>query len=148
MMIASMIAVELIRICFSAAATGPTGSRIPRLQELKRKPRAKAGMVRRAVDQGLHQSSFMTPRVTADRLPERERLWLPYFYVTAKSMIFGDPNGTRTRVFAVKGRRPRPLDDGAARSGCRLGEPPIRVKQARRLRGASLPHCRRSTRRA
>jgi hypothetical protein len=25
----------------------------------------------------------------------------------------GDPNGTRTRVFAVKGRRPRPLDDGA-----------------------------------
>src|SRR3546814_7879069 len=27
----------------------------------------------------------------------------------------GDPNGTRTRVFAVKGRRPRPLDDGAAR---------------------------------
>ena len=26
----------------------------------------------------------------------------------------GDPNGTRTRVFAVKGRRPRPLDDGAA----------------------------------
>src|SRR5207253_1796054 len=32
MMIASMIAVELIRICFSALATGPTGSRMPRLQ--------------------------------------------------------------------------------------------------------------------
>src|SRR6476469_2058722 len=33
----------------------------------------------------------------------------------------GDPNGTRTRVFAVKGRRPRPLDDGAApRSGVRV----------------------------
>ena len=28
--------------------------------------------------------------------------------------ILGDPNGTRTRVFAVKGRRPEPLDDGAA----------------------------------
>ena len=26
---------------------------------------------------------------------------------------FGDPYGTRTRVFAVKGRRPRPLDEGA-----------------------------------
>ncbi len=26
---------------------------------------------------------------------------------------FSDPNGTRTRVFALKGRRPRPLDDGA-----------------------------------
>ena len=25
-----------------------------------------------------------------------------------------DPNGTRTRVTAVKGRCPRPLDDGAA----------------------------------
>ena len=32
--------------------------------------------------------------------------------------LLGDPNGTRTRVFAVQGRRPRPLDDGAAqRSG-------------------------------
>ena len=37
----------------------------------------------------------------------------------------GDPNGTRTRVFAVKGRRPRPLDDGAAGSGSpvRRGDP-------------------------
>ena len=26
-----------------------------------------------------------------------------------------DPNGTRTRVTAVKGRCPRPLDDGAPR---------------------------------
>ena len=26
---------------------------------------------------------------------------------------FGDPYGTRTRVFAVRGRRPRPLDEGA-----------------------------------
>lgn len=26
--------------------------------------------------------------------------------------IFGDPNGTRTRVFGVRGRCPRPLDDG------------------------------------
>ena len=25
-----------------------------------------------------------------------------------------DPNGTRTRVAGVKGRSPRPLDDGAA----------------------------------
>ena len=25
----------------------------------------------------------------------------------------GDPNGIRTRVSAVRGRRPRPLDDGA-----------------------------------
>jgi hypothetical protein len=24
----------------------------------------------------------------------------------------GDPYGTRTRVYAVKGRRPRPLDEG------------------------------------
>src|SRR5687768_10563609 len=28
----------------------------------------------------------------------------------------GDPYGTRTRVFAVRGRRPRPLDEGAAKA--------------------------------
>jgi hypothetical protein len=27
--------------------------------------------------------------------------------------ICGDPSGTRTRVTGVRGRRPRPLDDGA-----------------------------------
>src|SRR3546814_18276420 len=32
-----------------------------------------------------------------------------------RDLVAGDPNGTRTRVFAVKGRRPRPLDDGAVR---------------------------------
>ncbi len=30
------------------------------------------------------------------------------------SLMNGDPYGTRTRVFAVKGRRPRPLDEGAS----------------------------------
>ena len=29
----------------------------------------------------------------------------------------GDPYGTRTRVFAVRGRRPRPLDEGAFAEG-------------------------------
>ena len=28
-------------------------------------------------------------------------------------LVFRDPNGIRTRVNAVKGRRPRPLNDGA-----------------------------------
>src|SRR6476620_4952198 len=46
MMIASMIAVELIMICFSAAATGPTGSRMPRLQELSRNADAMGGINR------------------------------------------------------------------------------------------------------
>ena len=27
-------------------------------------------------------------------------------------ILFGGPNGNRTRVFGVRGRRPRPLDDG------------------------------------
>jgi hypothetical protein len=30
--------------------------------------------------------------------------------------MLSDPNGTRTRVAGVKGRCPRPLDDGAARA--------------------------------
>ena len=30
--------------------------------------------------------------------------------------ITGDPNGNRTRVFGVRGRRPRPLDDGTGKT--------------------------------
>ena len=33
--------------------------------------------------------------------------------------FIGDPYGTRTRVFAVRGRRPRPLDEGAGGSAKR-----------------------------
>src|SRR3546814_9604127 len=32
-----------------------------------------------------------------------------------RDLVVGDPNGTRTRVFAVTGRRPRLLDAGAVR---------------------------------
>ena len=32
----------------------------------------------------------------------------------------GDPYGTRTRVFAVKGRCPRPLDEGVTGDECLL----------------------------
>ena len=35
------------------------------------------------------------------------------FWITAEYCEkYGDPYGTRTRVYAVKGRRPRPLDEG------------------------------------
>src|SRR6187399_1221313 len=44
MMIASMIAVEFMRIVFSAAATGPTGSSIPRLHDASVTARAAAPM--------------------------------------------------------------------------------------------------------
>ena len=36
-------------------------------------------------------------------------------------MVGGDPYGTRTRVSAVKGRRPRPLDEGAKISARAVG---------------------------
>src|SRR5687767_12334400 len=35
--------------------------------------------------------------------------------VASRELRAGDPYGTRTRVFAVRGRRPRPLDEGAMR---------------------------------
>lgn len=44
---------------------------------------------------------------------------------SSSGVSFHDPNGTRTRVFALKGRRPRPLDDravtnkGSVSVGCR-----------------------------
>ncbi len=34
----------------------------------------------------------------------------------------GGPNGIRTRVFGLRARCPRPLDDGAARESIWLGE--------------------------
>ena len=37
-------------------------------------------------------------------------------------MVGGDPYGTRTRVSAVKGRRPRPLDEGAKISTGAVGK--------------------------
>ena len=69
--------------------------------------------------------------------------------LSAKSLNdFGDPNGTRTRVFAVKGRRPGPLDDGAAVKARALGEPSGGVKQVLHPQDAFRPHCRHSTRHA
>ena len=57
MIIASMIAVELMRICFSWAATGPTGSRTPRLQaEVRRISEAKAA-TRQAAHMGRPRSA-------------------------------------------------------------------------------------------
>jgi hypothetical protein len=35
----------------------------------------------------------------------------------------GSPNGTRTRVTGVRGRRPRPLDDGTIVAGGKGFEP-------------------------
>ena len=37
--------------------------------------------------------------------------------------LFGDPNGTRTRVSGVRGQRPRPLDDGTIKKvNCQLNK--------------------------
>src|SRR6476620_8987257 len=67
MMIASMIAVELIMICFSAAPTGPIGSRMPRLQELRRRDSAAAAIRRRILNQPWKPYPFMSPpRVAVD----------------------------------------------------------------------------------
>ena len=38
-------------------------------------------------------------------------------------MLHGSPNGTRTRVTGVRGRRPRPLDDGTKMAGGQGFEP-------------------------
>ncbi len=43
-----------------------------------------------------------------------------------------DPNGTRTRVAAVKGRSPRPLDDGAVGYVFHVEKPNRRNKARRR----------------
>ena len=40
-------------------------------------------------------------------------------------MLTGDPYGTRTRVSAVKGQRPRPLDEGTNRVNGGLDTKPL-----------------------
>lgn len=68
----------------------------------------------------------------------------------------GDPYGTRTRVFAVRGRRPRPLDEGAVKRRPALygrAGPSSTQKMRLRPRGARAPSfpgspCRRAGRRA
>jgi len=60
-MIASMIAVELMRICFSAEATGPTGSRMPRLQAVRVVIRRAASVMRRILPQWLQPAVFTNP---------------------------------------------------------------------------------------
>ena len=42
---------------------------------------------------------------------------LRYRTLVATNILCGDPNGIRTRATAVKGQRPRPLNDGAEKRG-------------------------------
>ena len=73
----------------------------------------------------------------ADPLP---KVGISHSMEAIKLLIYnGDPYGTRTRVFAVRGRRPRPLDEGAAlRCGvAHMGDwPPLSSWRGRRA-GAS-----------
>src|SRR4028118_2137578 len=59
----------------------------------------------------------------------------------------GDPYGTRTRVFAVRGRRPRPLDEGATARRSGRGAPHMGARgllSRRRRAGAGGRRSRRT----
>ena len=45
-------------------------------------------------------------------------------YLTNPLILLGSPNGTRTRVSGVRGRHPRPLDDGTNNVAGGLGFEP------------------------
>ena len=53
-----------------------------------------------------------TSAVTGRRANQLRYRTLQYF----DAPRLGDPNGSRTRATAVKGQRPRPLNDGAIQS--------------------------------
>ncbi len=58
-------------------------------------------------------------RIGKDMPKRKEVNW-----ISANPLIFpGSPNGTRTRVTGVRGRRPRPLDDGTIVAGGQGFEP-------------------------
>ena len=52
-------------------------------------------------------------RVPQQYAPKKEKRG-PGIIAQPSSVSIGSPNGTRTRVFGVRGRYPRPLDDGTA----------------------------------
>ena len=43
------------------------------------------------------------------------------YFITLVIDFIGAPNGNRTRVSALRGPRPRPLDDGSRRTSARAG---------------------------
>ena len=57
--------------------------------------------------------------------------------VHVRLRAFGVPNGIRTRVTAVKGRCPRPLDDGDARGGAAKR---VKLEARARRRQVTRPH--------
>lgn len=62
--------------------------------------------------------------------------------------LFSDPYGTRTRVTAVKGRCPRPLDEGAGRfanKSWRANEASIKPRSHEGVKGYERPICRATT---
>ena len=55
--------------------------------------------------------------VSKEKYPQRDsNPWLPPMCGVRRLENFGTPNGIRTRATAVKGRRPRPLDDGGQKA--------------------------------
>src|SRR4249919_3376674 len=81
--------------------------------------------LRASRDRGRACSAMTRDMSIRPRKPSRRcRAWL---YTPTDPGEFGDPYGTRTRVFAVRGRRPSPLDEGAMLSSegaiCGLAAP-------------------------
>ena len=94
--------------CGNARLVGTSSERIvEEVERLLGDPVALAAMSRR---------SF--PMATADAAPRIAAIiedWLRTLRTGIRgNPSAGDPYGTRTRVFAVRGRRPRPLDEGAS----------------------------------
>ncbi len=67
--------------------------------------RLSAYVARRIHPVDLHQAQQNYHNKKAKKKGTRYLFWLPYNF-------HGGPKGTRTPVFGVRGRRPRPLDDG------------------------------------
>ena len=61
----------------------------------------------------------ISPKLANLRLKTCKLLF--YLGKSTRYPVGGDPYGTRTRVSAVKGRRPRPLDEGAKISARAVG---------------------------
>ena len=59
-----------------------------------------------------------TPQTTPHSYPTLAFANARNYLILKGKMVFGDPNGIRTRVAGVKGRCPRPLDDGVAKRRC------------------------------
>ena len=98
------------------------------LSHLDERAFSKEGPSLRATLTGLEPATSAVTGRHANQLRYRAMCFVVWCCSAACSLTWSDPNGIRTRATAVKGRRPRPLNDGAEGMSRRTSLPTLKHK--------------------